>query len=509
VATVSAPSSQTAPARDLSGLKITLVFPSFRRYRETGALVENADYLGSMPPLILTYVAAILERHGCRVQIVDANVENLSPEEGADRAAPFAPDFVGFTLTHLDFPNSLEWIRCFSRRIRAPILVGGPLTRYHGDVVLKHPEIAFSVIGDGDDTLPELLRRLSDGGDVRAVPGIAYRESDGTVRRTVPRAPLADVDSRPFPARHLLNNDLYFSILSQRRRFTAGMTVFGCPYPCAYCSMSRTPRQIRSAKSIVDEMELCQKEFGIHEIDFPDPNICLNKDRMLEMCDLIRKRRLDVSWSGRANITTLSEDVLRAMASAGCAWLGYGIESGDAGILSTVKKPQGGLERVRETVRLTQRAGIRVCGFFILGLPGETKETANRTAEFILKTPFDYVQIASYWLIPNTSLYEEAKRESGMDFWAKTITEGLDPKPYLLYKSELGLDEIKYLVHRTYARFYTRPGYVVRAVARIRSWHEVRKASRAFFGIILGIVMKFLKRTWRREPVPFCHGTGV
>lgn len=486
---------------DLRGVKVSLIFPSFKNFRDSMAFIENVDYLGVIPPVNLSYVAAILEREGCVVQLIDASAEKLTREEAGARVAAFNPDFLGFTLTNLDFNLSLDWIRYFGREHRRPIVVGGILTRANGEAVLCHPEISYSVIGDADETLPELLRCVQAGGDLGRVAGIAYRDADGNVRRTAAREPLRDIDTRPFPARHLLKTDLYFSILSQRKKFTAGMSVFGCPYPCAYCTMRRTPMQIRSAKNIVDELEACQKELGIHEVDFFDPNIALNKGRVHEICRLIKQRKLDVTWSVRANLMTMDRDIMKDMASAGCAWVGYGIEAGDEGILKGLSKPQGGVSHIHEVLKATRESGMRTCGFFILGLPGETPETLRRTVDFIYRAPLDYVQIASFWPVPQTPIYEEIVRETGRDFWKENITAGLDPRPYLLWRTSFSLDGVKAQVHKAYMGFYFRPSYILRAILRIRSFGEIVYGVKAVAGMAAGFIRKL-----RKDTLPLCHG---
>ena len=166
------------------------------------------------------------------------------------------------------------------------------------------------------------------------------------------------------------------------------ITSRGCPFRCLFCSV-RGEMRLRSPENVLDEMEEATKNHGIQEIDIYDATFTADRARTMEICEGILKRRLDLLWSVRTRIDLVDEELLQIMGRAGC-WIAlYGIESADPGILKTLKKDID-LNRVREVVEATKRAGMSAFAFFILGSPGETVDTIKKTIHFAKGLNLDY-----------------------------------------------------------------------------------------------------------------------
>ncbi|MBT3785564.1 radical SAM protein, partial [bacterium] len=284
----------------------------------------------------------------------------------------------------------------------------------------------------------------------------------------------------PLPAREILpDKNLYFSTLSELRPFTAGMSVFGCPYGCDYCSNRLTPVHPRSAEDIVNELEVCERELGYREIDYFDANFLLPPERVFEIADLYAKRNLSIRWSCRVRVDKVEREQLKAMARSNCSWIGYGIESGDEDVLRGVNKYQGGIDHIRDVLKATHEEGIGITGFFILGLPGEDEDSLKNTLEFIGSAPFDFVQISPYWPVPGTPVYNRLVQEAGMDPWKTVIeSDSLDHDMHLP-GTKFSLREMHEHTSRFYREFYFRPSQFLKILKKTSNIAQFKKYSTA------------------------------
>jgi anaerobic magnesium-protoporphyrin IX monomethyl ester cyclase len=459
---------------DLRGIKVCLVFPPYRESRDTVFLTSAKKNLGKIPPLSLCAVAAALERHGCGVQIIDANASETSIDEAVRKIEHFDPDFFGFTLSTYQFHFTLEWIRRIRLRLNIPVIVGGPHVRIYPAEILTHREIDYCVIGDAEETLPLLLHALVNKDTISGIDGIAYRNGSGeTVTGPASYAP--DLDAVAFPARHLLDNSLYYSLISQYKNFTAMTSSRGCVFGCTFCDNHCIPYRAMSPRRVVDEIQMCVKEFGIKEIDMFDGVFSVERARLLQICEEIKNRGIRVHWSLRTRTDLVDRESLRALAQAGCTRIYYGIESGSPEILRNIKK---GTDpgRVKEALLLTKRAGIETFGFFMIGAPGETTHTAAQTARLLARLPLDYVQIAPIFYPPQTALYAEIVRETQRDYWREYTIAPEKDVDFPLVGTSLTRKEIHALARKMYLKFYLRPRSIIRFIMKMKSCAEVPRA---------------------------------
>ena len=258
--------------------------------------------------------------------------------------------------------------------------------------------------------MTELLAAWEAGADLRAVPGLALRGRDGTV--ATPHRPFEpDLDAIPFPARDLLPNDEYIAFGSRRLGYslTSIMSTRGCPYTCEFCSnviFGGTYRE-RSAGNLVDEIEHVLG-MGYERIAFGDDVFTMNRQRVLQVCEEIRRRGLHVFWECLARVDSIDDALAREMKRAGCWRIFFGIESGNDGILKLMNK-KFTAERARRAVEAARGAGLQVGAFFILFYPGDTNDTVLETLRFATSLPLDYLGLSMPYPLPGTALLERVR----------------------------------------------------------------------------------------------------
>ena len=175
----------------LKNIKISLIFPSYRIAEDPVSLKEAKEHLGIIPPLSLAYVAAILEKAGCTVELIDASALNLTKDQVVDRLNKFRPDFLGFTFTTIDFQYTLEWVNYLKEKINLPVIAGGIHLSVYPKETLTHKAIDYGVIGEAEETLPQLVDALVNKRELNNIKGICYRENNKIVV-TEKRPPKAD-----------------------------------------------------------------------------------------------------------------------------------------------------------------------------------------------------------------------------------------------------------------------------------------------------------------------------
>lgn len=457
----------------IEGLKVALVYPPYGPVRNEPGIKTVKENYGIFPSLSLLYVAGILEQAGCDVIFIDAHAEDLGLDETVARLQAFGPDYVGYTLTTYLFFQSMDWIKAIKEKVDVPVIGGGVHMSIYPRETLSYPEIDYAVTHEAEIALPELLEALVKKRNLAEVRGIAFKQPDGTVVVT-PKQKDCDVDESPFPARHLLDNSIYYSFISQHKNFTCFITSRGCPYKCIFCEQGSKPFRARSPKNVVDELELCYKEHGIRELDFFDSSFTIRKDRVIEICDEINRRKLPLVWAARTRVDCITDDVLKAMRSAGCNRIYYGIESANREILQTLKKSTS-IEMYKDVVARTKAHDINTFGYFMVGNPHETEATIRQTIRLALDLDLDYAQFSKVTPMPATEMYTLLLKETGRDYWREHILNRSDediPRPLC----DMSDAEIQRWARLAYLRFYYRPKAIGRALSRVKSKDELKRS---------------------------------
>jgi len=457
-------------------MRFALIFNPFKYkvHEENLRIVQK--YFGMFPPLSLAWVASIAREAGHEVTIIDARTLNLSKEETLERARAFRPDIIGFMMTTYMFPETMEWVRFIKEGLRVPVVIGGYNLRVYPRESLSHEEVDYGVVEHALETIPRLFEALEGRRSMEDVPGLVYKK-DGRIKINPPRP--VNFDDFPNPARDLLPNSLYAEFPTERRNFTVMVTSLGCPYNCKFCEAGRTEYNPRRAATVVNEIEECYKKYGIREIDIFDYDFTIDKQRTVDICRGIRDRGIDITWACRSRVD-IDEGLLKEMKSAGCGRIYYGVESGNQGILDRVNKKVT-LEHIKNTIRTTRALGMKALGFFLVGAPGETKETVKETLRFAKELKLDYVQFSKCLAKPLTPLWKDMVEETGLDYWREWVlgneTDRRLPRPW----TELTNDEIDRFAREAYVIYHSRPSFLIRAALGVKSFSELK---RKFLGFL-------------------------
>ncbi|MHA1711577.1 MAG: B12-binding domain-containing radical SAM protein [Candidatus Freyarchaeota archaeon] len=341
-------------------------------------LVNTPYWFSECPtiPLGITYLAAVLEKNGFEVEVLDLLVSRYSDEKVVRKVEEYKPDVVGATSVTMNFPKASRILK-LAKEAKEDVLtvIGGPHVTFSDVRTLREaPWIDVVVRGEGEYTLLDIVR----GRGFHSIDGITYRE-DGEIVRNRDRKLIENLDELPFPARHLLPLSKYMAYHSGCSLITGR----GCPHRCIFCvgskMMGRRVR-LRNPKLVVDEIEEVLG-YGFDEIIFEDDTFTLNHKHAFAVCDEIISRGLKFRWCANARVDTVTRELLEKMKEAGCYFVMFGVESGNQEILDKCKK-RITIEEVRKAVKMAKELGISILSSFILGLPGETKETIEQTMRF-------------------------------------------------------------------------------------------------------------------------------
>jgi anaerobic magnesium-protoporphyrin IX monomethyl ester cyclase len=463
-------------------MKLALIFNpfSYKLHEENLRVVQR--YFGLFPPLSLAWVAAIAEKAGHEVEIIDARTLRLTPDEVLTRLKKTKPDMLGFMMTTYMFRETLDWVRYLRGGLpNVKTIVGGYNLRVYPTESVTPEEIDFGCFNSAYETVPRLLEALETNGNFDDVPGLVFKRNGKIVQTDYGEDP--DFENYPNPARHLLPNELYAEFPTELKNFTVMVTSKGCPRGCVFCEAGRTRYNPRSVQKVVGEIQECYEQHGIREIDVFDYEFLIQRKRVLEICKEIQRRGTKILWACRARIDSVDDELLREMKAAGCGRIYFGLESGIQEMLDDMNKGIT-LEQVRENIKLTKKHGIRSLGFFLIGSPGETRETIRKTLKFAKSLDLDYVQFSKTTAKPLTQLWRDLVRESGYDYWREYILGNAEEAPLPRPWTELSNEEIDEIAWRAYVKYHSRPWFLLKHSLQVRSFDEFRRKFFAFLEMV-------------------------
>jgi anaerobic magnesium-protoporphyrin IX monomethyl ester cyclase len=401
----------------------------------------------------LGYIAAFLKQKSITVEIVDCTF--LNKEQALKKIVKSKPKIIGIQSMYSMREASLELAR--KLRDQCELLVaGGALPTINPELFLSDFDVV--VMGEGEQTMLELVNLSINGGRLAEIRGIAFKDKEtGQVKKTSPRPLLSDLDMLPFPARDLFDNPSYKNYYHRKFGYktTALLTSRGCPFECDFCSKPIFGNEFRtrSAVKIVDEIETAIS-FGYDRIWFADDCFTLDRKRLIEVCDGIIERKLRVGWECLSRVDTFDSEIADKMKKAGCLRVFFGIESGTDFVLKIMKK-QITTKQASFATQLCKEKGIKAGAFFILGYPGENYRTILATVKFASYLPLDYLSFTLPYPIPGTPLFEKIKEELALDEWQEPKNFKLI-KHKLLFDSEITEGRLKYIILKGMIQFNIR-----------------------------------------------------
>ena len=444
--------------------------------------LQHASLLSHTAPMNLAYLASYARASGARVAIVDYETDPFNADAFARLLRETRPEVLGVscvTPTIAGGARLCEIAKAVDRRIIT--VVGGPHANALPEQTLEEfPAFDCLVQGEGEVTLGELCRRVSEGDADRRIPGLVHRAGSG-IDRNPERGLLPDIDVLPFPARDLIvrgsrpgHSTRGFS---NKIASTELYTSRGCPFGCSFCAIQATfgtTVRFRAPSFIEEEVSAMVRDHRIGHLVIADDTFTLQRDRAFAICDILGRSGI-ASWNCDTRATSVSKDLLRAMRESGCRKVAFGVESGSQRILDAIGKKIT-VDQVRQAVSWAHDAGIRhIEGNFIIGSdPSETEHDISLTRKLIRELPWTFVSVSVIVPYPGTPVHlrmtELGLIPPGIG-WEEYVMFGVPPRWRTVHFSPSDL-----LRHqkRLTRQFYLDPAYVFRQLAAVRSWSDIR-----------------------------------
>jgi len=339
----------------------------------------------------LLYLVAVLKRY---YEVKFLNLANYSIRQLEQLSFPPA-DIYGITGCYPDYPVCKKIAKTLkSEYPDTTIVLGGPFATSAPEMIDKNIFDAV-VIGEGENSMLDLIL-------------------DWRINKVKPlyksNSFLKDIDLLPFPDRSVLTKQGGKSVFAYRREYYPGGTTVlitsrGCPYNCAFCASSAIWHQhvrFRKIESVVCEIENVIQNYGIRQFRFNDDTMTVNKKRLKMLCDILK--HFDIAWRCSTRVDNVNLELLEKMREAGCREISYGVESADQQVLDTLEKGTT-VQQAKNALIWTKKAGITVRVLFMIGTPGETKDTAKKNIDFLENVPWDIAGVTTFVHFPGSPIW--------------------------------------------------------------------------------------------------------
>jgi radical SAM superfamily enzyme YgiQ (UPF0313 family) len=447
-------------------MKVLLLYPSWTSaYGWVGYFARrNAHW----PPINQAGLAAILEKRGHEVTIIDGEVLGMSPKKMIKNVLDIQPDIIGLSsyspFFHINKELAKE-IKCVSN---IPVTIGGPHITIMKEKEFDPSAFDFLFVGEAEHSFLQFLDQYERGGDLSEVGGIIYKPN-GEIVSTGSPDPIVDIngdgyplDQFPFPARHLLPMEKYkLGTLGGRLNMTSIQTMRGCPWKCIFCASEalNTTRVIkRSPRSIVDEIKTVVSDYNIKHFFIVDDVMTLWPDHITEICDLLDKEELEITFEGSTRANLITDDIIKRLVKSGLIRLSFGLETVDSEMRKTMKKKVP-LEHYINANKILNKYNVEALNSVMIGLPGETRETVEKTLVFLENSQdIKQANFAITVPYPGTELHEIAKEgKLGVKLLSEDFSEYRRYGAAVTQINELSPNDLIDLQNEGFVRIYSKP----------------------------------------------------
>ena len=429
-----------------------------------------------LPPTDLMYLASVAEAAGCVAKIQDYSQSGNFEKDLED----FKPDFLVVNIATPTLEHDLDAVKK-AKEICPDIITiakGAAFLNHGNDILANHKSLDIGILGEAEDTLKEILseRPLKD------ISGIYYRD-DLVINFTGARPFIEDLDSIPFPARHLVDNNIYRR--PDNGKVQAVIKVSrGCPFHCFFClatPVSGAKVRRRSPENIIAEIRECVEKYNIRNFLFWSDIFNIDKEWTMDLCQKIIDSGLKITWSANTRADTADLEMAKKMYESGCRLVSIGVESGSQYILDKIGK-RITLNQIRETVNIFKKARIRIYNYFVIGLPWENEDTVEETIRFAIELDSDFISFYTATPLPGTRFFNYAKENNLLDKDTSFENAYFYPAVNTHFLSK---DRVFELHKQAIRRFYLRPLYILKMLSRIRSLTEIKNYFLAGMNVLL------------------------
>ena len=429
-----------------------------------------------LPPTDLMYLAAVAENAGLEAKINDYS-QNGDYEADLKE---FNPDYLVVNIATPTLEHDLDAVKKAKEICPNVITIakGAAFLTLAEKIIKEHNELDFGILGEAENTLKEILEDKPKA----EILGLYYKEND-EVKFTGNRPFIEDLDSLPFPARHLVDNNIYRRPDNNKVQATIKVSR-GCPFHCFFClatPVSGAKVRRRSPENIVAEIKECVEKYNIKNFLFWSDIFNIDKDWTMKLCQAIIDSGLKITWSANTRADTADLEMAEMMYKSGCRLVSIGVESGSQYMLEKMGKKIT-LNDVRRTVKVFKKAKIRIYNYFVIGLPWETEETVEETIKFAIELNSDFISFYTATPLPGSRFYDYALEHNLFD--KETSFENAYYYP-AVNTHNLSRERVFELHKSAIKRFYLRPLYILKMLSRIRSFAEIKNYFIAGMNVLL------------------------
>lgn len=453
--------------------------------------VKDLLVIPPLPPTDLMYMAAVAEELELEAKIVDYSLEGEGKgKKGKGNKTPtdlftshlkeFKPDYLVVNVASTTLENDLSVLSLAKEVLPNLITIvkGAHFLTSNTDILYKNKSIDLIIVGETEETLKEILQQKP----YEKIKGLCYR--DGFVSKYTGKRPfIKNLDKIPFPARHLVDNNIFKRPDNDKVQAVIKVSR-GCPHHCFFClatPVSGANVRVRSAENIIKEIQECVEKYKITNFLFWSDIFNFNREWTIDLCEKIIESGLKITWSANTRADTADEEMADLMYESGCRLVSIGVESGSQYILDKIGKKIT-IDDIRKTVKIFKNAKIKIYNYFVIGLPWDNEETIEQTIDFAIALNSDFVSFYTATPLPGTRFYKFAKENNlinGNIDWQEAYYNPV------INTMCLSKERIFELHKSAIRRFYLRPRYILRMLFNIRSFAEIKNYFKAGLGILL------------------------
>jgi radical SAM superfamily enzyme YgiQ (UPF0313 family) len=390
-------------------------------------LIPNSGWFDNRAWYVFPYtvglLAAVLNKEGYEVSVIDANMEDLSEDDVIKRLESMKPDVAAISALTIMYKKcvhrSFELVKAVNKDIVT--VLGGIYPTLSPQIAMKDFNIDYIVLGEGEERMVSLLKAIEGGRGFDKIDGLAYRRAGEMAFSVNPRVSIIeDLNVLPFPNYKIFDMKKYtnykhkftHNFMVRQFPFAETMTSRGCPYNCVFCSSRKLyghKIRYRTPKNVLDEIDMLVKDYGVREMIFVDDSFLQSKQRALEIMRGIIDRGDGLLWKPiHLSGFLIDDEILEMLRKSGCYQATIPIESGCPRTLRRMRKPTN-LDKLKKAVARVKEFGFEVISNFIIGFPGETMDEIRETFQCAEELDIDYVLFSITTPLPETDLYELCK----------------------------------------------------------------------------------------------------
>ena len=430
-----------------------------------------------LPPTDLLYLAAIAEKTGYEAKVKDYS-------QGGDLlkdVQEFAPNYIVANIAMPTYKTDMEALARIKQTLPAIkiIVKGAPFLTYNTNVTYENPFVDYVIYGEAELTLKDIL----DGVPNEEILGICYTDDNMQSVKNDPRPFIEDLDSLPFPARHLVDNSVYKR--PDNGKVQAVIKVSrGCPYHCFFClatPVSGANVRKRSAENIIAEIKECVEKYNITNFIFWSDIFNIDRDWTIDLCKKIIESGLKITWSANTRANTMDDEMAGWMYKSGCRLCSIGVESGSQEILNNIGKKIT-LDEIRNTIKILKKNKIKIYNYFVIGLPWETEKTVEETIKFAIELDSNFISFYTATPLPGTKYFAYAMINKLISGELNFTNAYYEP---VVRAHDLSKERIFELHKQAIKRYYLRPKFIFKTLLGIRSFEELKNYFKAGIRLLI------------------------